>query len=242
MEAVLDAVEREQRGKNEAKRLRAAGKIPAVVYGVREGGKAIAVDPKRLTRILQTELGANTLITLNLPGGGDARVLVKEYQYDPVTHQLLHADFYRVAMDKAIRVNVSVVPRGEPKGVKQQGGVLDIVHRQVEIECLPTDIPNHIGVDVSEMMVGQSVRVRDIATDPKWKAVSDPDMMLLHVIIPKVEEVPATPEAAAAAAGAAPAEPEVIKKGKKEEEGEEAAAAPAAAAPAPAGKREKEKK
>jgi len=141
-------VEREQRGKNEARRLRAAGKIPAVVYGVREGGKAIAVDPKPLTRILQTELGANTLITLNLPGGGDARVLVKEYQYDPVTHQLL------------------------------------------------------------------------------------------HVIIPKVEEVPATPEAAAAAAGAAPAEPEVIKKGKKEEEGEEAAAAPAAAAPAP-GKKEK---
>ncbi len=187
MEAVLDAVEREQRGKNEAKRLRAAGKIPAVVYGVREGGKAIAVDPKPLTRILQTELGANTLIRLNLPGGGDARVLVKEYQYDPVTHQLLHADFYRVAMDKAIRVNVSVVPRGEPKGVKQQGGVLDIVHRQVEIECLPTDIPNHIEVDVSEMMVGQSVRVRDIATDPKWQAVSDPDMMLLQVIIPKVE-------------------------------------------------------
>ena len=113
MDAVLDAVEREQRGKNEARRLRAAGKIPAVVYGVREGGKAIAVDPKPLTRILQTELGANTLITLNLPGGGDARVLVKEYQYDPVTHQLLHADFYRVAMDKAIRVNVSVVPRGD---------------------------------------------------------------------------------------------------------------------------------
>jgi large subunit ribosomal protein L25 len=238
MEAVLEAVERESRGKNEAKRLRASGKIPAVVYGVKEGGKAIAVDPKPLTKILQTELGANTLIKLNLPGGGDARVLVKEYQYDPVTHQLLHADFYRVAMDKMIRVSVSVVPRGEPKGVKQQGGVLDIVHRQLELECLPTDIPNHIEVDVSEMMVGQSVRVRDVATDPKWKAVSDPDMMLMHVIIPKVEEVPVTPEAAAAAAGAAPAEPEVIKKGKKEEEGEEAAAAPAAA-PAPAGKKEK---
>src|ERR1700686_2752874 len=137
-------------------------------------------------------------------------------------------------MDKIVRVTVSVVPRGEPKGVKQQGGVLDIVHRQIELECLPVDIPEHIEVDVSEMMVGQSVRVRDVATDPKWKAVSDPDMMLMHVIIPKVEEVPVPPEAAAAAAGAAPAEPEVIKKGKKEEEGEEAAAAPAAA-PAPAG-------
>jgi large subunit ribosomal protein L25 len=238
MEAVLEAVERTQRGKNEARRLRAAGRIPAVVYGVKEGGRAIAVDPKTLAKILRTELGANTLISLKLEGGSDTRVLVKEYQIDPVTHQLLHADFYRVAMDKVIRVTVTVVPRGEPKGVKQQGGVLDIVHRQLELECLPADIPEHIEVDVSEMMVGQSVRVRDLATSDKWKAVSDPDMMLMHVIIPKVEEVAVTPEAAAAAATAAPAEPEVIKKGKKEEaEGEEA---PAAAAPA--GRKEKEKK
>src|ERR1700730_13937579 len=238
MEAVLEAVERTQRGKNEARRLRAAGRIPAVVYGVKEGGRAIAVDPKTLAKILRTELGANTLISLKLAGGSDTRVLVKEYQIDPVTHQLLHADFYRVAMDKVIRVTVTVVPRGEPKGVKQQGGVLDIVHRQLELECLPADIPEHIEGDVSEMMVGQSVRVRDLATSDKWKAVSDPDMMLLHVIIPKVEEVPVTPEAAAAAATAAPAEPEVIKKGKKEEaEGEEA---PPAAAPA--GRKEKEKK
>jgi large subunit ribosomal protein L25 len=228
MEAIIEAVERTQRGKNEARRLRVSGKIPAVVYGVKEGGRAIAVDPKMLSRILRTELGANTLIQLKLEGAGDTRVLVKEYQIDPVTHQLLHADFYRVAMDKVIRVTVTVVPRGEPKGVKQQGGVLDIVHRQLEIECLPADIPEHIEIDVTEMMVGQSVRVRDVATNAKWKAISDPEMMLLHVIIPKVEEVAVTPEAAAAAAGAAPAEPEVIKKGKKEEaEGEEAAAAPA---------------
>jgi large subunit ribosomal protein L25 len=228
MEAIIEAVERTQRGKNEARRLRVSGKIPAVVYGVKEGGRAIAVDPKILSRILRTELGANTLIQLKLDGAGDTRVLVKEYQIDPVTHQLLHADFYRVAMDKVIRVTVTVVPRGEPKGVKQQGGVLDIVHRQLEIECLPADIPEHIEIDVTEMMVGQSVRVRDVATNAKWKAISDPEMMLLHVIIPKVEEVAVTPEAAAAAAGAAPAEPEVIKKGKKEEaEGEEAAAAPA---------------
>ena len=230
MEATLEAVERKSRGKNENRRLRVTGKIPAVVYGEKEGGVAIAVDPKGLTKILQTELGANTLIALKLPGGGESRVLVKEYQYDPVTHALLHADFYKVAMDKLITVTVSVVARGEPKGVKQQGGVLDIVHRQIELECLPADIPEHIEVDVSDMMVGQSVRVRDVATNAKWKAVSDPDMMLMHVIIPKVEEVPATPEAAAAAAAAGPAEPEVIKKGKKEEEGEaEAPAAPSAA-------------
>src|SRR5437762_8267410 len=197
MDAIIEAVERTQRGKNEARRLRVAGKIPAVVYGEKEGGRAIAVDPKTLSRILRTELGANTLIQLKLDGS-DTRVLVKEYQIDPVTHQLLHADFYRVAMDKVIRVTVTVVPRGEPKGVKQQGGVLDIVHRQIEIECLPADIPENILVDVSEMMVGMNVRVRDVTTNPKWKAVSDPDMMLLHVIIPKVEEVAPTPEAAAA--------------------------------------------
>ena len=226
MDAVLDAVERTQRGKNEARRLRASGKIPAVVYGVREGGKAIAVDPKMLARILRTEQGANTLIALNLPGAGDARVLVREYQLDPITHELLHADFYRVAMDKLIRVQVTVVPQGEPKGVKQQGGVLDIVHRQIEIECLPADIPNHIEVDVREMMVGESIRVRDISTNPKWKAVDDPETMILHVIIPRVEEVAAPADAAAAgAAGAAAAEPEVIKKGKKDEEGAEAAPA-----------------
>jgi large subunit ribosomal protein L25 len=232
MEAVIDAVERNGRGKNEARRLRVSGRIPAVVYGVREGGRAIAVDPKMLSRILRTAQGANTLIALNLPGGGDARVLVKEYQLDPITHELLHADFYRVAMDKLIRVQVTVVPQGEPKGVKQQGGVLDIVHRQIELECLPADIPTQIEIDVTEMMVGQSIRVRDVATNPKWKALSDPETMLMHVIIPKVEEAPATPEAAVGAV-AATAEPEVIKKGKKEEEGAEAA--PAAAA----GKKEK---
>jgi large subunit ribosomal protein L25 len=125
-------------------------------------------------------------------------------------------------------VQVAVVAQGEPKGVKQQGGVLDIVNRQIEVECLPADIPSHIEVDVTEMMVGQSVRVKDLPTSPKWKACSDPEMMVLHVIIPRVEEAPAAPEAAAAAAApATPAEPEVIKKGKKEEA--EAAEAPAAA-------------
>jgi large subunit ribosomal protein L25 len=233
MEAVLDAIERTSRGKNEARRLRASGRIPAVVYGGKDGGKPIAVDPKMLAKILRTEQGANTLIALNVPGAGNARVLVREYQLDPVTHELLHADFYRVAMDKLLRVQVTVVPQGEPKGVKQQGGVLDVVHRQIEIECLPADIPTHIEVDVSELMVGQSIRVKDIATNPKWKAMTDAEMMLLHVIIPKVEEVPVVAEAAAAGAAVAPAEPEVIKKGKKDEEAAEAAPAPAA------GKKEK---
>jgi large subunit ribosomal protein L25 len=191
--------------------------MPAVVYGPSDGGKAIAIDPKGLSRILKTELGANTLISLKVAGSEDARVLVREYQLDPVTHQLLHADFYKVAMDKVVRVTVNVVPKGEPKGVKQQGGVLDFVHRQIELECLPADIPESIVVDVSELMVGQSIRVRDVATNVKWTPVSEPDIMLVHVIIPKVEEVAPAADAVAAAATAAPAEPEVIKKGKKEE-------------------------
>ena len=223
MEAVLEATERSSRGKNEARRLRASGRMPAVVYGPSDGGKAIAVDPKGLSRILKTELGANTLISLKVAGSEDARVLVREYQLDPVTHQLLHADFYKVAMDKVVRVTVNVVPKGEPKGVKQQGGVLDFVHRQIELECLPADIPESIVVDVSELMVGQSIRVRDVATNVKWTPVSEPDIMLVHVIIPKVEEVAPAADAVAAAATAAPAEPEVIKKGKKEEVPAEAA-------------------
>jgi large subunit ribosomal protein L25 len=229
MEAVLEATARDTFGKNEARRTRRGGHVPGVLYGG-TGGQAvpIAVEPRALLKILHSESGQNTLIALKLDGAGDTRVLVKAFQLDPVTHAVLHADFYRIAMDKLLQVTIPVTVHGEPKGVKQQGGVLDIVHRQIEIECLPADIPEHIEVDVSEMMVGQNVRVRDVATNARWKALSDPDTMLLHVIIPKVEEVPATPEAVAAAASAAPAEPEVIKKGKKEEaEGEEAAAAPA---------------
>ena len=235
MEAVLEATPRDTFGKNEARRTRRGGQVPAVLYGG-DGKEAtpIQVAPKALLKILHSESGQNTLIALKLPGAGDTRVLVRDFQVDPVTHQLLHADFYRVAMDKIIRVPVTVVASGEPKGVKQQGGVLDIVHRQIEIECLPADIPNQIEVDVRELMVGQSIRVKDVATNPKWKAVTNPEMMLLHVIIPKVEETPAPAEAAAAGTAAAPAEPEVIKKGKKEEEGAEAAPAPAAG-----GKKEK---
>ena len=134
---------------------------------------------------------------------------------------MLHADFYRVAMDRALRVTIPVVVKGEPKGVKQQGGILEFIRREIEIECLPADIPEHVEVDVSELMLHQGVRVRDIAADPKWKPVSDADMMLVHVIMPKAEEV-AAPADAAAAAPAAAAEPEVIKKGKKDEDEDEA--------------------
>ena len=225
MDATLDVVKREGRGKNEARRLRVLGRIPAVVYGARKPGKApegvpVAVDPKELLRILHSESGANTLINLTLDGDS-SRVMVKEYQLDPVTHRLLHADFYQLAMDKVITVTVPIVIKGEPAGVKLQGGMLDFVTRDVQVQCLPTDIPENITVDVSELVLHQSIRLRDLPENPKWKALNDPDTMLVHVVMPKVEEVAATPETEAAApvAGAA-AEPEVIKKGKTDKDEE----------------------
>lgn len=222
MDATLEAVKREGRGKNEANRLRASGRIPAVVYGQRREGQApqgvpVGVDPKALLRILHSESGANTLISLKLDGG-ESRVMVKEYQLDPVTNQLLHADFYQLAMDKAITVTVPIVIKGESRGVKVQGGLLDFVTREVQVQCLPTDIPEHIDIDVTELMLNQSIRLRDVPHGEKWKPLTDGETMLVHIVMPKAEEsatAAATPEAAPATA-----EPEVIKKGKTEEKEE----------------------
>jgi large subunit ribosomal protein L25 len=221
MEATLEATARDTFGKNEARRTRREGRVPAVLYGGDgKGATPIAVLPKALLKILHSESGQNTLISLKLAGAGDTRVLVKDFQIDPITHAVLHADFYRIAMDKVLEVTIPVTVHGEPKGVKQQGGILEFIRREIVIECLPADIPEHIDIDVSELMLHQGVRVRDIATNPKWKAVTEGEAMLVHVIMPKAEEV-AAPADAAAAATATPAEPEVIKKGKKEE-GEDA--------------------
>ena len=221
--ATLKIEKREGRGKNEARRLRASGRIPAVLYGA-EKGKAleIAVDPKALLRILHSESGVNTLIGLDglSDGGRDARVLVKEYQLDPIDHRLLHADFYQVAMDKTLTVTVPIVLKGEARGVKQQGGIVDFVNREIEIEVLPADIPESIVVDVTELMLNQGIRVRDLQTEgAKWKPISEPDTMIVHVVTLKVEEE--APAAEAVVAPGAPAEPEVIKKGKTEKEKEE---------------------
>jgi large subunit ribosomal protein L25 len=223
MEATLDAVKREGRGKNEANRLRVAGQIPAVVYGSKKDGKApegmaLSVDPKALLRILHSDSGANTLINLRVDGS-EARVMVKEYQLDPVTHQLLHADFYALAMDRAITVTVPVVLKGESRGVKLQGGIVDFVTRDIEVQCLPTDIPENISVDVSELMLNQSIRVKDVVQGPKWKAITEGETMIVHVVMPKAEESAQAADAATAeAAPAAAAEPEVMKKGKEEKE------------------------
>jgi large subunit ribosomal protein L25 len=221
MDATLEAVKRDGRGKNEARRLRADGRIPGVVYGARAAGRApvgvaVAVDPKEVSRILHSDSGVNTLINLRLDGA-ETRVMVKEFQVDPVTHSLLHADFYQLAMDKAITVTVPILIKGEARGVKLQGGLLDFVTREVEVECLPTDIPEHIDVDVTELMLNQSIRLRDVPTSPKWKPVSEGDTMLVHVVMPKVEETATATTEGAAAPAAAAAEPEVIKKGKGDE-------------------------
>jgi large subunit ribosomal protein L25 len=220
METTLQAEKRDGRGKNEARRLRASGRIPAVLYGAeKDRAVEIAVDPRALMRILHSESGVNTLIGLQFDGGS-TRVLVKEYQVDPIDHKLLHADFYQVAMDKTLTVTVPIVLKGDAPGVKQQGGIVDFVNREIEIEVLPGDIPENITVDISELMLHEGVRVRDLKTEgAKWTPVSEPDTMIVHVVALKAEEPEPTAEAAAAAP-ATPAEPEVIKKGKTEKEEE----------------------
>ena len=209
--ATLEATTRDSRGKNEARRLRVAGRIPAVLYGGTGGAVPLSVDPKALSRILHSGSGVNSIISLDVQGQGVTQVLVKEFLLEPIKHSMLHADFYRLQMDKAITVTVSIVLKGEPKGVKLQGGVVDFPGREVEVECLPGDIPENLTIDVSELMIGQGVRLKDLSTGAKWTAVSDPDTLIVHVIAAKVEEV-ATETAAAAA------EPEVAKKGKGDEE------------------------
>ena len=221
METALDAVKRAGVGGSEARRLRRAGQLPAVLYGGdAKGGRPkavpVAVDPTALLRILYSESGVNTLIRLDVAGGGTSRVLVKAYQLDPISQQLLHVDFYRVAMDKAITVTVQFVLKGEAKGVKQQGGQLEFVHREMDVECLPARIPEHIEVDVTELLMGQSVRVRDLLSDEvPWKPLSEPETMIVHVVAPKAEVIEEAPAEAALPAGG-PTEPEVIKKGKAE--------------------------
>jgi large subunit ribosomal protein L25 len=223
MDATLEATRRTRFGKNEAGRIRTEGNIPAVLYGgASHEAESITVDPKALSRILHSESGVNTLISLKLDGAEPSRVLVKDYLVDPVYHKLMHADFYRIAMDKLLRLTVPVQLKGESKGVKTEGGVLDFVNREIDIECLPADIPEHITIDITDLVLNQGVRVRDLAVEGnKWKAVSEPEMLILHIVTPKVEEAPAVDAAAAAATPAAPAEPEVIKKGKVEKADDE---------------------
>lgn len=187
MDITLAAATRHERGKNEARRLRRAGQLPAVLYGGTEGARAIKMEPKRLLEVLHSESGVNTLLGLSVDGGTASQVLVKDYQVDPIRSELLHVDFYRPALDRPITVTVPVTLRGEAAGVKQQGGFVDFVQRDVQVECLPTEIPEHLDVDVSELMIGQGVRLRELVEGVTWKPVSDPDTLLVHVVAPKVD-------------------------------------------------------
>jgi large subunit ribosomal protein L25 len=217
----------EQRGKNEARRLRAQGRIPAVLYGARKDAVPVSVDPKQISRILTSESGHNTIFDLQV-GSEKSKAMIVDWQYEPIKGKLLHIDLKRIAMDERLRVKVPIMLLGEPAGVKQQGGILEQILREVELECLPTDIPSHIDVDVSELVFGQVLRVSNLPHGGKVKFVTDENQPVAHITAVK-EEVAPTPEAAAEAA-AAPAEPEVIKKGKQETE--EGAAAEAEAKPA----------
>jgi large subunit ribosomal protein L25 len=218
----LEAQPRTAGNKNAARRVRVEGKIPAVVYGAGQDSLPVAVDPRQVTRILNSETGHNTIFDLTLDGS-KTKAMIVDWQYEPIKGKLLHIDVKRIAMDKKLAVMVPVELVGEPAGVKTQGGILEQMLREVEIECLPGDIPSHIDVDVSELVFGKVLRVADLPHSDKFKFLTDENQPVAHVTVVK-EEVVATPEAVAADA-ATPAEPEVIKKGKQETE-EEGAAAP----------------
>jgi large subunit ribosomal protein L25 len=227
-QVLVEAKLRDERGKNAARRARVSGQVPAVLYGGKGEAMAVSLNMKQLSTLLRSERGHNSILKLQLPGGEQAAIF-KDWQVDPVTGTLVHVDMLRIAMDVRMKFNIAVHTFGEPQGVKMQGGVFEMVTREVEIECLPADIPDEIRIDVSGLMLGKQLRASDLPLDKdKVRLASDPQQMIAHVVAPRAEEEK-TPEAAAAEAAAA-AEPEVIKKGKKEvaegEEGAEAEAKP----------------
>ncbi|HXU16969.1 MAG TPA: 50S ribosomal protein L25 [Terriglobales bacterium] len=226
--STLEAQPRTPGTKNDARRVRGDGKIPAVVYGAGKSAVPVAVDPRQVSRILHSETGHNSVFDLALDGE-KTKAMIVDWQYEPIKGSLLHIDLKRIAMDQKLRVNVPIELIGEPAGVKQQGGLLEQIVREVEVECLPADIPNVIELSVAELVFGVVLRVADLPKNDRVRLLTDADQPVAHIISIK-EEVAATPEAAAAEAAAAPAEPEVIKKGKQETEEE---------AEAPAEKKEK---
>ena len=218
---IVEAVSRTDRGKNAARRARVAGQIPAVIYGGKGEAEALALNSKQVTAILRSASGHNTIFKVKL-ASGEQPAMVRDWQVDPVKGHLLHVDLMRVSMDVRMRVKVPVHTFGEPQGVKLQGGIFEMVTREVEIECLPGEIPTEFRVDVTELMIGTHLRASDLPLDPaKMKLVSDAQRVIAHVVALRVEEE--KPADAVAEVAATPAEPEVIKKGKKDaEEGEDA--------------------
>jgi len=215
---VVEAEPREAGNKNVARRMRRAGRVPGVLYGANKPSVPVALNPKQMRAVLQSEAGQNTILDVNVKDGETASAIIVDWQYEPIRGALLHVDLKRIALDQLLTVTVPVVAVGEPAGVKTQGGILEYVHREVEVECLPADIPEHIDADVTELLIGQNFRVKDLKTPEGVRVITAPEEVLLHVVTPKAEVVE-TPETADAAA--TPAEPEVIKKGKADKEEEE---------------------
>lgn len=220
-EIVVNAATRDERGKNAARRLRRQGMVPATVYGGKGDAMSVSVDPKILFRVLRSEAGRNTILKLDMGAAGSTSAILKSWQVDPVKENFLHADFYRIAMDVAIKVTVPILVKGEARGVKVEAGILELILREIEVECLPGDIPERIEVDVTDLGLHGAVRVSDLPVSDKIKVLEDADQVVVHVISVKEEAAPAAGAAPAEEAAAAPAEPEVLKKGKKEEEAAE---------------------
>jgi large subunit ribosomal protein L25 len=217
---------RTTRGKNEARRLRVRGFIPAVLYGAYKDSVAVGLNPKELTKILNSTTGHNTIFNLAIEGGENTPVMVVDSQRDPIKGKMLHADLKRIDLTKRIRVSVPVITDGEAAGIKLQGGLLEIISREIEIECLPDEIPEHFVVDVRELMIGQSVRAGGIPMTGSMRLIGPSDSVIAHVVAMRAEEVAPVVAAEVAPVAEAGAEPEVIKKGKKEEEGEAGAEKP----------------
>jgi large subunit ribosomal protein L25 len=230
IESVVTAEARDSRGKNEARRVRVSGRIPAVIYGAFQEPRAISVNPKDIMRIMRSKTGHNSIFDVEIAGVEKTPVIVADEQYHPVKGTLLHIDLKRIDLTRKLRVSVPIHVHGEAKGVKQQGGVLDIVTKSIEIECIPDDIPDQFDVDVSELMIGTNIRVSDLPLKPGVRVLTAPEAVIAHVVGIREEAAPA---AAAVEPVAAAAEPEVAKKGKKEE----AAPAPAAAEKGDKGKK-----
>ena len=218
----VSAEVRGTRGKNEARRTRRRGLIPAVVYGAYQDPVSVAVSPKEILQILRSSTGYNTIFNLAVNGGETTPVMLVDDQVDPIRGNLLHADLKRIDLTKRLRVSVPVLTTGEAKGVKVQGGLLEVITRSVEIECVPDEIPEHFVVDVTDLMIGQAKRASDVALTGSMKLLSSPDTVIAHAVALRAEEVaPAAEAAPVAEATPAAGEPEVIKKGKKEEEAAE---------------------
>ncbi len=206
------------RGKNEARRLRVRGFIPAVVYGAFKDAVAVSVSPKELSHILNSKTGHNTIFNLAIQEAESTPVMMVDWQKDPIKGHLLHADLKRIDLTKRIRVAVPAVTAGEAAGIKLQGGLLEIISREVEIECLPDEIPEQFTIDVSSLMIGQSVRASGIPMTGSMRLLSPAEAVIAHVVAMRAEEAAPAAAEVAPTAEAAGGEPEVIKKGKKEEE------------------------